>query len=66
MEIFINDKSLCIDTHKNLKQVLTDLNYTSEGVAVAVNHKVIRSEKWTQTTLKNQDKILIIKAAQGG
>ncbi|PZP47425.1 MAG: thiamine biosynthesis protein ThiS [Pseudopedobacter saltans] len=37
-----------------------------EGIAVAVNGKVIPKSKLSNYTLRSGDKILIIKATQGG
>lgn len=36
------------------------------GLAVAVNEMVIPKGKWQQTALTSTDKVLIIKASQGG
>lgn len=38
----------------------------SKGIAVAINEVVIPREKWSQTNVLDNDKILIIKATQGG
>jgi sulfur carrier protein len=38
----------------------------SKGIAVAVNGNVIPRQNWADTTLSNNDSILVIKAAQGG
>lgn len=38
----------------------------SKGIAVAINEEVVPREKWSQTNVLDNDKILIIKATQGG
>ena len=36
------------------------------GVAVAINGKVILRRAWDTTPLRNGDKLMLLKAAQGG
>lgn len=38
----------------------------TEGVAVAVNNAVVPKMDWKDFQINNNDKILIIRAAQGG
>lgn len=66
MQIFINKKPVKINSEKTLLEMLRDLKYDFQGIAVAINEQIIPFEKWEKTPLKNEDKILIIKAAQGG
>ena len=37
-----------------------------KGIAVAVNNQVVAKTAWANFELKENDKILIIKASQGG
>lgn len=37
-----------------------------KGIAVAVNNIVVPKMKWNEMELKENDKILVIKASQGG
>lgn len=37
-----------------------------KGIAVAVNGNVIPRAQWAETSLQNNDAVLVIKAAQGG
>ncbi len=37
-----------------------------KGIAVAVNNVVVPKMKWNEMELKENDKILVIKASQGG
>ena len=52
---------------KNISELLQSLNMTStNGIAFAVNDKVIPKIEWERAELKDNDKITIIKATQGG
>jgi len=52
---------------KNLFQLLESLHMTNtNGIALAVNDKVIAKSNWADFQLNNNDKVLIIKATQGG
>ena len=65
--IFINDKEYSYPEQKNLIYVLQELDLvTLQGVAVAINNIVIPKAEWGNYPIKDDDKIIIIKAAQGG
>ena len=66
--ITVNNEPLSIEENTSLENlVLLKLQPTLQnGIAVALNEKVIQKIDWNKTILKNQDKILIIKATQGG
>ncbi len=67
MEIFVNDIKKEIDEPSSLFWLVnSELGDKQNGVAVAVNNNVIPKKEWTNCLLKEQDKILIIKATQGG
>lgn len=36
------------------------------GVAIAINNHILKKEKWDSQKLKPQDRIVIIRASQGG
>ncbi len=67
MNVFINNKEHNLTQTKNLFEVLTDVNLISQrGIAVAVNNTVIPKSEWEKFQLKENDKITIITATQGG
>jgi thiamine biosynthesis protein ThiS len=37
-----------------------------KGIAIAVNGCVIPNSKWSSYALQNDDKVLVVQAAQGG
>lgn len=52
---------------KNLSELLRSLNIaTANGIALAVNDKVVPKTVWDRFELNENDKVLIIKATQGG
>ena len=66
LSFWVNDHSYQYPQEIALQQLMSDLSLPSQGVAVAVNQEVIPKLEWSQTFLKDQDKVLIIKATQGG
>ena len=52
---------------KNISELVKTLNMSNtNGIALAVNEKVISKPDWEKFQLNDNDKILIIKATQGG
>jgi sulfur carrier protein len=52
---------------KNISELVVALNMiNTNGTAFAVNEKVVPKTEWEKFELKDNDKILIIKATQGG
>ncbi len=65
--IFINDEEYSYSEEKNLISVLRELDLvTLQGIAIAINNAVIPKAEWGNYTVKDDDKIIIIKATQGG
>lgn len=66
LEIFINNTPHTLKQELDLQTLLTHLNLSSQGIAIAVNDAVIPKNEWADHSLKNQDKIILIQATQGG
>lgn len=67
MNITLNNQTLEINPTTSLQEiVITQLGEKLNGVAVAVNDTVIPKTNWEQFVLNENDKILIIRATQGG
>ena len=66
LTITVNDRIVKLDKEMNILSLLTYLDIFSQGVAVAVNKKVVSKKSWSYFYVKEADKILIIKATQGG
>ena len=67
MLVFVNKQSLDIPENSVLLAALHQTGIVSfQGMAVAVNNQVIQKEKWNEYLLKENDKITVIRATQGG
>lgn len=65
MKIRINNKETDVQA-ESLLDLAKELSLPERGVAVAVNNRMIPRTNWQQTTLKDDDNIVIIKAVCGG
>lgn len=70
MKVTINDKQFSFDSKDSNISVQDMLNNLKivvyQGIAVAINLKVISKNTWNKHLLNENDKIIIIKATQGG
>lgn len=66
MKILVNNNELTVTEPISIKDILELTGSPSEGVAFAVNDTVIPRSKWDNFSIKENDNILIIKAARGG
>jgi sulfur carrier protein len=62
----INQKQHQVVKNTSLKTLLTQLDITSTGIAVAINNTIISQDDWGVQKLQQNDTILIITATQGG
>lgn len=67
MEVIVNQQTVTVKQQCTLIEALSDYGISQpKGVAVAVNDAVIPQQQWGSTPLYPNDRIIIIKAAQGG
>lgn len=67
MIIWVNQQPQEVIPPISLQQLMQQLNKAEQkGIAVALHQKVIPKERWDRTKLKEEDKITIITATQGG
>ncbi|HBX52270.1 MAG: thiamine biosynthesis protein ThiS [Bacteroidetes bacterium RIFOXYA12_FULL_35_11] len=67
MTVYVNNEPINIDNPITITGLLTQLKVEhTRGSAIAVNHKVIPKISWEMHRLFEGDKIIIIKAIQGG
>jgi sulfur carrier protein len=67
MTVFVNDTEVAIDSAATLQAVLDSASIKSfNGIAIAVNNEVIPKTELEKTIVKDKDKILVIRAFQGG
>jgi sulfur carrier protein len=67
MNIYVNNESRQLADTAVVADVLRSLNIVGQkGMALAVNSIVVPRQEWDNYSLKDNDKIMIIKATQGG
>lgn len=66
MRLVINGKEKEIHSSGNVEELLKELDITGRHVAVALNLEVIPRSRYTETRLKEGDKIEIVHAVGGG
>lgn len=68
MKIILNGNEKDVNNGTNLLDLLSQskISNDKQGVAVAINEDVISREEWKQIKLKQNDRIEIIQAVQGG
>lgn len=67
MEITFNDHPQQIQEQTSVQIILNNLiGEKQKGIAVAVNETVVPQPQWHSYFLKQNDEVLVIKAAQGG
>ncbi|MDP6625617.1 MAG: sulfur carrier protein ThiS [Nitrospinota bacterium] len=68
MKIILNGNEKDVNDGANLLDLLlqSKISNDKQGVAVAINEDVISREEWKQIKLKQNDRIEIIQAVQGG
>lgn len=62
MQLIVNGEST--EVRDGLR--LADLVPDPRGVAVAVNGTVVRAPDWSHTTLRDDDRVEVVTAHQGG
>ncbi|MCB0397757.1 MAG: sulfur carrier protein ThiS [Flavobacteriales bacterium] len=67
MEIIVNNEAVSVNAGENISGLLRQLSVPIRtGIALAVNEDVIPAPQWDHTILEDHDRVIIIKAAQGG
>jgi sulfur carrier protein len=67
MNIFVNNEIKVLSVPLRLSELLSDINLSSaRGIAIAINNEVIPKAIWENHLLKENDKVTIIRATQGG
>jgi sulfur carrier protein len=65
--VYVNDEPREVSRAATLLTVMQDLKLDdSKGVAVALNAAVLPKSQWQTQVLSQSDRILIIRATQGG
>tara|TARA_B100001939_G_scaffold296991_1_gene271213 strand:- start:399 stop:614 length:216 start_codon:yes stop_codon:yes gene_type:complete len=66
IKIFINGDLKNFPQETNIVAVLESLNISSKHIAIEINESLVFRSDWQQTTLRDGDKVEIVKAIGGG
>ena len=66
IKIFVNGDSKEVATGSNIFSILQSLKISTKHIAIEINESLIFRSNWEDTTLKEGDKIEIVKAIGGG
>ncbi len=66
MKIEVNGELKEFNNQTYLKTIVDAFVTNTKGMAVAVNNTVVPKIQWAETLLQENDKVLLIKATQGG
>ena len=63
----MNNKLYAVQPETTVAALLQFIQLPSaKGIAIAINNQVIPKIHWEQQLLQSQDKVMIIRATQGG
>lgn len=66
MKIKVNNKETELTQGNNVASLAQQLELPEQGVAVALNNRMIPRSQWAEQEIKEGDNLVIIKAACGG
>lgn len=66
MKIEVNGEQKEFDSKTKLNTIVDTFLSDTKGVAVAINNEVVPKSQWSETPIKENDKVLLITATQGG
>ncbi|WP_302282608.1 sulfur carrier protein ThiS [Alistipes putredinis] len=66
MEVFINHSPVETDAAMTLAELLMQEGIAADGIAVAIDNKVVPRSEWPTTRLQAGTKITVIRAVCGG
>jgi len=66
IKVSVNGQMQSIDLNITLKQLLINLNYTTNSFAVAINTTFVPLDKYNTTIINDGDTIDILAPVQGG
>ncbi|WP_304451057.1 sulfur carrier protein ThiS [Nocardiopsis sp. YSL2] len=71
MELIINGAPRDVTADTTVESVVRELTGTAEGavpggIAVSLNDEVVRRAAWSETPLRDRDRVDVLTAVQGG
>ena len=66
MKLSVNGERTALDDGATVGALVDGLGKGRRGVAVAVNEEVVPRSRWDTTVLRDDDRVEVLAAAQGG
>lgn len=66
MTVFINHSQTELEAQATVADALTQVGMAGDGIAVALDNKVVPRDKWNTTQLYENAKLTVIRAVCGG
>ena len=66
MTIYVNNQKHEVADALRVDELAASLQLPEQGVAVAVDNRMVPRAQWTETRLQPEARVVIIKAACGG
>lgn len=64
--VTFNNKEISIKEDCSVLEFIREQKIESTNIAVAVNNQILPSSQWSETVLKDKDRIVAITASYGG
>ncbi|MFI3301749.1 MAG: sulfur carrier protein ThiS [Rikenellaceae bacterium] len=65
MNITVNNQPQSVSA-QTISSLIEELSLETNGVAIALNNKVIPRSEWSVTPIAEEDKIIVVSAVFGG
>lgn len=66
MKVQVNNKEVELSPSATITELTVQMELPTQGIAIAVNNKMIPRTQWDGFCLQENDQLVIIKAACGG
>jgi thiamine biosynthesis protein ThiS len=66
LRVYVNGESREVQGNPSLAELITELDLPAARIAVEVNREVVRRGEWSNTMLRDEDKIEIVHFVGGG
>mgnify|MGYP001121882052 CR=1 FL=1 len=67
MDIYVNDELTHTEEEISILLLLKSMDIDSfKGLAIGLNNQIVPKNQWESKILKDNDKVLMIRASQGG
>lgn len=64
--VHVNDTAHSIAVDSSIADLLSQLEISANGIAIAIDQQIIPQTEWGNYKLQDKQNILLIKATQGG